>query len=215
MKDGRFVLVSRAALAQVKSDDGRWIIEGYAMTAGLKSDGIVAPIDVMRQMPSLEGLPVYALREHEEEDGDPEKLVGRVVSSFVDDTGVFVRVHISRAAEDVWTKINEGMLDSFSIYAKGRARLLPDGTQELTSLLARHLAIVVNPVDKGAQFEIARSEADTPADPAAVVEDTAHHGGGGGSVGGVGEACVLAGMAAVTGAAMLMAAAVMGENDVR
>lgn len=213
--------VARAALTKVETKDGRWIIEGYAMTAGKKSDGLDIPIEAMRAMGSLEGLPVYILtgeldedgERHQMTDGDARNLVGRVLSSVVDDTGTFVRVLISRSEEDVWTKITEGILKDFSIFAKVAGKRMADGTLQAVRVLARHLAIVVNPVDEGAQFAVAtRADAgdeDVAADAAEVATDQ----GGGRDAGvGVGERGVLlAGMAAVTGAALMAAAAVMED----
>lgn len=181
------------------------------MTAGVKGDGMNVPIATMRALGSLEGLPVYALGDHAEEDGDPQRLVGRVLSSYVDDVGVVVRVMISKSEPNIWTKITEGILRDFSIFAFAKAKQLADGTKEAVSLTMRHLAIVVDPLDPGAQFAVSRAD-EVARTPEPVQVDTAHQGGGGGSVGGVGEACVLAGMAAVTGAAMLMAAVTMGEK---
>lgn len=207
------LLIARAKLAKVDTGDDRWIVEGYAMTAGPKADGMDITLDAMRGVGSLEGLPVYLLGDHEGGDGDPDRLVGRVLSSFVDDIGTFVRVLISRAEENTWTKITEGILRDFSVLAKVAGQRLADGTLKVTQMAMRHLAIVVDPLDPAAQFSVARSGEGEVTEGAAAdaAGEASGQGGGSGAGCGVGEAVVLAGMAAVTGAALMAAAAVMEE----
>jgi hypothetical protein len=208
------------------NEDGEWIIEGYAATAGMKADGIDVPIEVLRAaLPRFMEYPILVAGDHDS-DGDPRRTVGRVLSAVVDEVGMFVRAMISKAEPDIWTKINEKILRAFSIGAAVRGRPGPGGGLIAEQMVIRNIVIAPVPVDRSAEFAVARSESDAPAIvPEVVLPESAAaaapelvpevpRAGGGGDLTVAGAALTLLGcIAAVTGSAVTAAgAAVVGRS---
>lgn len=111
MKDFNFKLDIVKSLEKVKSGDR--IIIGYASTFDVDSD------DMQITREALEGakddLLTYStvLFNH-----DMDRPIGKVVDTEVDDIGLLVKVILSKEEDEIWKKVQEGVLCKFSI--KGR-----------------------------------------------------------------------------------------------
>lgn len=92
---------------------GKWIVEGYATTMDLGTDNVIITEEALRQAENdlLERSTV--LYNH-----DQNTPIGRVLRSEVKDKGLWIKVMISRAHKDIWDKIQEGVLNKFSIRGK-------------------------------------------------------------------------------------------------
>lgn len=112
MNDFTFTLDIVKALSLVKSGDR--VVIGYASTYDVDSDNT----QITKQ--ALEGakndLLTYStvLFNH-----DMNRPIGKVIETEVDDVGLLVKVVISKEEDEIWKKIEEGIINKFSI--KGRA----------------------------------------------------------------------------------------------
>ena len=112
MNDFIFTLDIVKALAIVKSGDR--VVVGYASTYDVDSDNT----QITRQ--ALEGakedLITYStvLFNH-----DMDRPIGKVIETDVDDVGLLVKIILSKEEDEIWKKIDEGIINKFSI--KGRA----------------------------------------------------------------------------------------------
>ena len=112
MNDFIFTLDIVKALAIVKSGDR--VVVGYASTYDVDSDNT----QITRQ--ALEGakedLMTYStvLFNH-----DMDRPIGKVIETDVDDVGLLVKIILSKEEDEIWKKIDEGIINKFSI--KGRA----------------------------------------------------------------------------------------------
>ncbi|MFA5395070.1 MAG: HK97 family phage prohead protease [Methanogenium sp.] len=112
MNDFTFKLDIVKALDSVKSGDR--IVVGYASSFDVDTDNT----QITRQ--ALEGakndLLTYStvLFNH-----DVDRPIGKVIETDVDDVGLLVKVVISKEEDEIWKKIEEGIINKFSI--KGRA----------------------------------------------------------------------------------------------
>jgi len=186
----------------VKNDDPEapWMVEGYAATSGLKSDGLDIPPEVLAEAVREDGAEWPIVTDHND-DANPRKVVGKTVAKTADNLGIYVRGLISRAEGDLWIKLQEGLTNFFSIRANTRTKPGPNGTAIATGLQVRHLMITPFPVDPLASFQVARADGN-----AAVVSDVDAPRSGSGGEELVAEGQLL-GIAAVTGAAWLTIAA--------
>ncbi len=112
MHDFSFTLDIVKALSSVKSGDR--VVVGYASTFDVDSDNT----QITKQ--ALEGakddLLTYStvLFNH-----DMDRPIGKVIETEVDDIGLLVKVILSKEEDEIWKKIDEGIINKFSI--KGRA----------------------------------------------------------------------------------------------
>jgi len=92
---------------------GKWIIEGYATTIDLGTDNAIITEDALRlaEKDLLERSTV--LYNHNQ-----DNPIGKVLRSEVKDKGLWIKVMISRTQQDIWNKIQEGVLNKFSIRGK-------------------------------------------------------------------------------------------------
>jgi len=91
--------------------DGKRLIRGYASTAALDRQNEVITMEALRQAADhlLENHTVFYEHEHQ------KFPVGKVIETGIDDKGLEVVVEISQTADQLWTLIEEDILDSFSI----------------------------------------------------------------------------------------------------
>jgi len=112
MNDFTFKLDIVKTLASIKTGDR--IVVGYASSFDVDTDNT----QITRQ--ALEGakddLLSYStvLFNH-----DVDRPIGKVIETDVDDVGLLVKVVISKEEDEIWKKIEEGIINKFSI--KGRA----------------------------------------------------------------------------------------------
>jgi len=109
---------------------------------------------------------------------------GIAVTPDPEKRGVYIgaRISKSRDGEDVWTKIEEGVLTAFSIGAKGVTRTPETVTFEGKSVHVNRLkvdsivevSLVDNPACPGTQFSVAKADEPEPApEPAAAAAEPA------------------------------------------
>ncbi len=101
-----FTLLKAAASAKT----GDWIVEGYAATPDLDSQAdTIEPV-------ALEGAAADLLKNTTVlYNHDASRPIGRILKAEARPAGLWVQVLISKAEEDLWKKIVEGVLNKFSI----------------------------------------------------------------------------------------------------
>lgn len=97
---------------KIKEDDR--VVEGYATTPHVdwvKDSVTMEAIEKAAKHLLRKGTNTVFLNHNQ------DRPVGKVISTLVDKTGLFISVLISKAkdVEDIWTKVKEGIISSFSI----------------------------------------------------------------------------------------------------
>lgn len=112
MSDINFELDIVKSFKTVKKGDR--VVVGYAMTSDLDSDLSIISREAMDA--AQNDLLQYStvLFNH-----NPDRPIGKVISTNVDDIGLLVKVVLSQDEEDIWNKVTEEIINKFSI--KGRA----------------------------------------------------------------------------------------------
>jgi HK97 family phage prohead protease len=97
-------------LAKAYEDSQQWIVEGYAATSDfdLQND-IITEQAIKNSAKDLLDNSTVLLNHNQEEP------IGRVLESKAQKGRLFVKVLISKTAQDVWQKIKEGVLNKFSV----------------------------------------------------------------------------------------------------
>ena len=97
----------------VDNEEGFRIMEGYASTSDLDFQGDVITDEALElaQHDLLENSTV--LYNH-----NLDREIGKVLESRFTEEGLFVKVQISKTEDEIWSKIQEGILNKFSIRAK-------------------------------------------------------------------------------------------------
>lgn len=95
----------------LKSDDEKWIVEGYASTDTLdRQDEIITKDALIKaEKDLLENNTVFYEHKHS------ELPIGKVIGSEVDQKGLKIKVQISKTASTIWQLVQEGVLHCFSI----------------------------------------------------------------------------------------------------
>ena len=89
---------------------GDWIIEGYAATTDLDlQDDRIEQRALEDAAPDLEKNSTMLLNH------DPKIPIGRILKTWLDARGLGIRALISKTVPDIWKKIQEGVLNKFSI----------------------------------------------------------------------------------------------------
>jgi len=139
-----------------KSDKGgKRLIRGYASTAALDRQNEVISMDALRQAADhlLENHTVFYEHEH------AKFPVGKVIETGVDDKGLKVIVEISQTADQLWTLIEEDILDSFSIGGRvtsSEEKVGKDGKpyNEITGIELFEVSVVGLPANPEAKFAL-------------------------------------------------------------
>lgn len=135
--------------------DGKRLIRGYASTAALDRQNEVITIEALRQAADhlLENHTVFYEHEHQ------KFPVGKVIETGIDDKGLKVIVEISQTADQLWTLIEEDILDSFSIGGRVTAseeKVGKDGKpyNEVTGIELFEVSVVGLPANPEAKFAL-------------------------------------------------------------
>jgi len=155
-----------------KSGDGALTVVGYANTKGKDRVGdVVLPEAFTKTLPMYMENPIL-LYMH-----DWDKVAGKVIHAEIDEKGLKVKARISGAkdCEDVRTKINEGILSTFSIgYNEIEADWEKDtATNVVSEVELLEISIVSIPCNTEAKFEPvdeSKNEDETPAPKSAPNE---------------------------------------------
>lgn len=109
--DFRFHIKTKAG-----EEKGNRYIAGYASTADVDRENEIITKEALRKAAEdlLSNITVFYEHKH------TDLPIGRVVESkFVEDRGaIFIKVYISKTADEIWTLIREGILNHFSIGGK-------------------------------------------------------------------------------------------------
>lgn len=98
------------------TEKGNWFVEGYCTTYDMDLVGDqVTPEAAEEAVKQLIGKTL--LHNH-----DPDEEVGTVVAALVDEKGIYIKCLISKTAPDIWTKVQEGVLNKFSVRLLEKAR---------------------------------------------------------------------------------------------
>lgn len=146
MNNFTFQLDIVKTLTKIKSGDR--IIVGYASTFDVDTDNA----QITRE--ALEGakkdLLTYStvLFNH-----DPDRPIGKVIDTEVDDIGLLIKVILSKEENEIWNKVQEGILNKFSI--KGRGDVITqvgknDQISQINKLELFEVSLVSVPANKEA-----------------------------------------------------------------
>jgi len=110
-KDIQFEIDIVKALSSTKTGDR--VVCGYASTFDPDTDNMQITRTALEE--AKDDLLKYStvLFNH-----DTDRPIGKVVETSVDDIGLFIKVVLSKAEDDIWDKVKEGVISKFSI--KGR-----------------------------------------------------------------------------------------------
>lgn len=107
----KFKFFAPTVVKTLDGDNGDRVIRGYAATTDLDRQGdVIAPNALAKAAEDLKkNSTVFYEHKHD------QFPVGRVLDAGVDDKGLWVEVLISKTANEIWTLIQEGILNKFSI----------------------------------------------------------------------------------------------------
>jgi HK97 family phage prohead protease len=136
------------------------IVEGYASTYDIdRQYEVITPQALQKAVDALLSTNTTVFYEHKHE----QFPVGRIVDAKVDDKGLWIKVLISQTANEVWTLVQEGILNKFSIggkvldhYKKFDKKLGRDLTY-ITNMELYEVSIVGLPANQYAQFHQSKS----------------------------------------------------------
>jgi phage head maturation protease len=99
-------------ISRYANDDGKWIIEGIATTADLDVDGLYISEEAL--IGAENDLKKYTtlLYNH-----DRDKEIGKIleVKYLPEQRALWIKCLISKTVPDIWQKVNEGVLNKFSV----------------------------------------------------------------------------------------------------
>lgn len=100
---------------------GKWVVEGYASTSDLDSQGdIITPEAIAMGAESLKKYNTVLFNH------DPDRPIGIVEKAEAQDRKLFVKIVISKSEPKLWEQIKDGTLSKFSI----RGKILDHSTKE-------------------------------------------------------------------------------------
>lgn len=140
-----------------EKDSGLWAIRGYAATSDLdRQNDIISPEALKKATKHLlENTTVFYEHEHN------QYPVGRVLNAGVDKGGLWIEVLVSKTAEQVWTLIQEKILNSFSIGGKviNQEKVKEEKKEYnlITDIELFEVSIVGLPANPNARFSIMKS----------------------------------------------------------
>ena len=147
MIDFNFKLDIVKILKDVKAGDR--VVVGYASTFDVDSDDMQITCEALEG--AREDLLTYStvLFNH-----DMDRPIGKVVDTEVDEIGLLVKVILSSEEDDIWKKVQEGVINKFSI--KGRALEMravegKDLIQQITKIKLFEVSLVSVPANKEAK----------------------------------------------------------------
>jgi len=106
-----------------EAQSGDWIVEGYATTLGRNSHRMRFTEEALQQVADTLGDYTTVLFNHND-----ENPIGKLLSAKFDGEGVWVQGKISKSEPEIWTKVQDGTLNKFSIqYECKTRRIFADG----------------------------------------------------------------------------------------
>ena len=145
MKNFNFILDIVKTLKSVKTGDR--VVVGYASTFDVDTDNAQITREALEN--AKDDLLEYStvLFNH-----DMNQPIGKVIETEVDDIGLLVKVILSKNEDDIWKKIEEGIINKFSI--KGRAldiQPLGGDVQQVNKIKLYEVSLVSVPANVEAQ----------------------------------------------------------------
>lgn len=134
-----------------------WVIRGYAATVDLDRQNDVIAIEALNKAVADLKANTTVFYEHKHD----QFPVGRVLDAGVDSKGLWVEVLISKTAKDIWTLIQEGVLNKFSIGGKVVSAIdkMDKSTGQhynyITNMELFEVSVVGLPANPNAEFSIA------------------------------------------------------------
>jgi len=136
--------------------DAERIIEGYASTFDVdRQYEVVTPEAMQKAVGDLLTTNTTVFYEHKHE----QLPVGRILDARVDDEGLWIKVLISQTANEVWTLIQEGILNKFSIGGKVTGafkkfdKSLNRDITFITDMVLYEVSVVGLPANQNASFK--------------------------------------------------------------
>lgn len=144
------------AIVKANVTDDSWIIRGYAATVDLDRQNDVIAVDALTKAVKdlKENTTVFYEHKHD------QFPVGRVLDAGVDEKGLWVEVLVSKTAKDIWTLIQEGVLNKFSIGGKviSSVERMDKSTGQhynyITNMELFEVSVVGLPANPAAEFSV-------------------------------------------------------------
>jgi len=149
------------ALEKTITKDGRRLIKGYASTSDLdrQQEIISRPALEGAKNDLLENATVFIEHQH-----SAMSACGKTIECVLDDKGLLITVELSKAkfVDDIWTLIEEGILNSFSIggvVLDGHDERDDDGKayHVIDKICIMEVSIVGLPAQQNAKFSVCKS----------------------------------------------------------
>jgi len=100
-------------ITKANKTDNKFFVEGYASTSDLDRQGdIICKQALEKAAEALLNVNNTVFYGHEY---DLNNAVGKIVEAKADDIGLKVKIYVSEWAEELRTKLNEGIINKFSI----------------------------------------------------------------------------------------------------
>ena len=142
-------------IKKYEAEGGKWIVEGWASTTEVDSEGLRMSREAIRDMVKEYRVMTTVLHNHnpDEEVGTILETEERQVSSNPDVWGCWVRLMVSKTVPEIWQKVQEGVINKFSVrgFTK-QTRAIENGhiISEAQSFKGAELSLVAVPGHRGA-----------------------------------------------------------------
>lgn len=140
-----------------EEDEGRdWIVEGYCTTAEVDLEGDMVLPEALEKAANL-CIGLTLLFNH-----DIDRPVGRIIDAKADDHGIWMKGKISRTEPEIWVKVQERVLDKFSIrFLDGATRPVRKGGQVwrgIVKLIPTEISVTSLPANPGSRAGVAYTQ---------------------------------------------------------
>lgn len=127
MKKINFELDIIKTIKTVKKGDQ--IVFGYASTYDIDTDDVQITRKALES--AKDDLLKYStvLFNH-----DPDRPIGKVIETEVDDIGLLVKIVLSKEEEDIWKKVQEGIINKFSIQGRSSGLKSIEGNGQISQI---------------------------------------------------------------------------------
>lgn len=151
----KFTYITSDFTKSDKKEEER-VIEGYASTHDIdRQYEVITPDAMKKAVDALLTTNTTVFYEHKHE----QFPVGRILDAKVDEKGLWIKVLISKTADNVWTLIKEGILNKFSIggkvkdYHRKFSKDLGRDITYVTDMELYEVSIVGLPANQNASFK--------------------------------------------------------------
>jgi hypothetical protein len=139
-----------------ETSDGKWIIEGWASSSELDSENLRMSKQALEDMVREYGEMTTVLHNHNRDEEVGTILKAELRKKKEDVFGCWVKVLISKTVPKIWKKIQEKVINGFSVRGRARARELVENGRRIQEALrfeAAELSVVSVRALRGATIE--------------------------------------------------------------